>query len=202
MSKIKILCIFLVTVFATVILTENTAAQANRRKHVGGKGHVVVVHKRVYHPRVARRAHIRYAAMPRWGAVVAVAPAGAIIIRHHNTPYHFYNGIFYTPRNNAFVVVRPARGIRIRVLPAGYRTIVVGSRNYYYYYGAFYAKANNSEEYDVVDAPEGAIVDALPDGYEVKTINGQEYYTLDNVYYAEVDDKNMEDGVGYIVVKI
>src|SRR5258708_5492894 len=62
------------------------------------------------HTHVSRRAHIRYAALPRWGAIVTEVPAGAIVINS----YHFHNGVFYTQRNNGFVVVHPARGIRIR----------------------------------------------------------------------------------------
>ena len=60
----------------------------------------------------------------------------------------------------------------------------------------------NAEEYEVVDAPEGAIVDALPDGYEVKTVDGNEYYILDGVYYGEVAAADIDGGVGYKVVKM
>jgi hypothetical protein len=147
---------------------------------------------------VTRRAHIRYAALPRWGAAVTVVPAGAIVINS----YHFHNGVFYTKRNNGFVVVHPARGIRIHVLPVGYRTIIIGPRTYYYYYGTFYTKVVNAEEFEVVEAPEGAIVDALPDGYEVKTVGGNEYYILDGVYYGEVDAADIDGGVGYKVIKM
>jgi hypothetical protein len=99
-------------------------------------------------------------------------------------------------------VVRPVPGIRIRVLPVGYRTVLVGPRHYYYYYGTFYSRVENNGEYEVVDAPEGAIVDALPDGYEVKTVNDTEYYTIDDDFYAEVETDNIEGGVGYQVVKL
>lgn len=150
------------------------------------------------HTRINRRAHIRYAALPRWGAAVTVVPAGAIVINS----YHFHNGVFYTRRNNGFVVVHPARGIRIRVLPVGFRTVILGPRTYYYYYGTFYTKVVNAEEYEVVEAPEGAVVDALPDGYEVKTVGGNEYYVLDGVYYGEVDATDIDGGVGYKVVKM
>lgn len=158
--------------------------------------------RRVYHPVVVRKAHVRYATMPRWGTVVKVRPANSVIIRERRNPYYFSNGVYYAHRRGAYTVVRPARGLRIRVLPVGYRTIVVGPRNYYYYYGTYYAKVDNSKEYNVVDPPEGAVVDALPDGYEIKSVNGTEYYFLDGVHYAEVDAPEFEDGVGYEVVKL
>ncbi|CAN5336858.1 hypothetical protein BH10BAC4_BH10BAC4_12610 [soil metagenome] len=159
--------------------------------------------RRVFHPVVVRKAHVRYAAMPRWGTVVAVRPATAVAIRGtRRNRYYFHNGIYYSPRRGSYVVVRPSPGLRIRSLPAGYRTVVVGPRNYYYYYGTFYTKASDVDQYDVVEAPEGAIVDALPDGYEIKTVGNNEYYFLDGIYYAEVDAPEFADGVGYEVVRI
>ena len=58
------------------------------------------------------------------------------------------------------------------------------------------------EEYEVVEAPEGALVDALPEGYEVEEIDGTEYYALDGVYYQEVETDELESSVGYEVVKV
>ncbi len=176
------------------------AQTRHRERHA--KRHAVRVHHRARHRVVVRRAHVRYAHLPRWRASVAVVPAGAVIIKTKTNPYYFDRGVYYTPRNNAYVVVRPVVGVRIRVLPVGYRRIVVGPRNYYYYYGTFYAQVDKSDEYETVDAPEGAVVDALPDGYEIKTIDGTEYYVLDDVYYAEVETDEVEDGIGYEVVKI
>jgi len=194
--KILFRLVFTLCLFA--LFTDAANAQRGqrivRRKVVKGPN-VRVVTVRTH---VTRKAHVRYAALPRWGAAVTVVPAGAIVI----SSYHFHNGIFYSKRNNGFVVVRPIRGVRIRVLPVGYRTIILGPKTYYYYYGTFYTKVVNVEEYEVVDAPAGAIVDALPDGYEVKTVNGNEYYILDGVYYGEVDAADIDGGVGYKVVKM
>lgn len=202
MKKHSIIVIVLLAIVAMAAIPQQADAQARRRS----KRVKVVQHRNVtvvkVHPRVVRRAHIRYAALPRWGTSVAVVPGGAVVIGARRHPYYFYNGIYYAHRANSYVVVRPARGIRIRVLPVGYRPIIMGPRNYYYYYGTFYTKVDNTEEYEVIDAPEGAIVDALPDGYEVKMINDTEYYVLDGVYYAEVDAPEMEGGVGYEVVKL
>ncbi|WP_333818871.1 DUF6515 family protein [Ohtaekwangia sp.] len=180
---------------ATVAEAQHRHRERMVRKHVR---HRVVV--RVH---VTRRAHMRYAHCPRWGTFVSVVPRTAVIINRGPQPYYYSDGIYYAQRHNGFVVVRPAPGVRIRVLPVGYRAVIIRSpRPYYYYYGTFYAKADDVDEYEVVDPPVGAIVDALPDGYEVKTINNQEYYELDGVYYAEVETPDLEDGVGYEVIKI
>lgn len=172
-------------------------AEAQRRR--GNTKRVVVVH-RPHRTVVVRKAHVRYAGLPRWGAAVTTLPSAAVAIRGRH-PYYFHNGIFYSRRNADYIVVRPSRGIRVRLLPVGYRTVVVGPRNYYYYYGTFYVKSSG-DEYIVADAPEGAVVDALPDGYEIRTIDGNEYYELDGVYYAEVDASEFDDGIGYEVVKL
>ena len=190
----------MVVIMIMTSLIENADAQSRRKAH--GRERRVVVH-RPHRTVIVRRAHVRYAALPRWGAVVTTVPSAAVVISSRKNPYYFHNGIYYSHRGPDYVVVRPARGLRIRVLPAGYRTVVVGPRSYYYYYGTFYVKSGGAkEEYVVADAPEGAVVDALPDGYEVKKIDDNEYYNLDGVYYAEVDAPEFEDGVGYEVVKI
>ena len=201
MKSFKIVFSVLV-ILMTVAIMQPAAAQA---RHKPRKVKVVKVnHVRVVkaHPHVYKRAHIRYAALPRWGTVVATYPAAAVLVRFGGSPFYFYNGIYYAPRQNSYVIVRPVRGVRIRTLPVGYRRILVGPRPYFYYYGTFYVQAGSRNEYIVTDPPEGAIVDALPDGYEIKTVNGNEYYELDGVYYAEVDASDIDGGIGYQVVKI
>lgn len=202
MNKSKFIIVSVLIAFILGSICESADAQARRRTRVAKtrRGTVVVVH-RPHRKVVVRRAHVRYAGLPRWGSTVTVIPSQAVVIKARNTPHYFYNGIYYAPRNAGYVVVRPIAGIRIRVLPVGYRTVLVGSASYYYYYGTFYTRtADVTEEYAVVDAPEGAVVDALPDGYEIKTIDDSEYYLLDGVYYAEVDAPEFEDGIGYEVV--
>jgi hypothetical protein len=202
MSSMKILGFAGLVLTMSLFITENADAQRRDRVRARRHGRVVVVTRRPVHRVVVRRAHVRYVGMPRWGTVVTVAPAGAVIIQHGPNPYYFDRGVYYVNRGPGFAVVRPVPGVRIRVLPVGYRTVVVGPRNYYYYYGTFYVKSNSSDEYIVADAPEGAVVDALPEGYEVKTVGDSEYYVLDGVEYAEVDAPEFDDGVGYQVVKV
>jgi len=192
--------IILITLLAFFSFTEKTEAQTPHGKHA--KRHAARVHHRVHHRVVVRKAHVRYTHLPRWRASVTVVPAGAVVIKTKTNPYYFHHGVYYAARNKSYAVVRPVAGVRIRILPVGYRTVVVNSRNYYYYYGTFYTPVAHSDEYETVDAPEGALVDALPEGCDVKTIDGTEYYVLDDVYYAEVETYEVEDGIGYEVVKI
>jgi hypothetical protein len=196
---------FVLAIIAFIAFSISTEVlHAQNRRHGGRTHHVKkVTHTRTVHRKVVvRKAHVRYASLPRWKSVVKVVPSTAIIIKTRKNPYYFHDGVYYAQRNNNYVVVRPARGIRIKTLPVGHRPFVLDQRNYFYYYGTFYIKSDNTDEYEVIDAPIGAVVDALPDGYEVKNIDGTEYYVLDDVYYAEVEDSSMADGIGYEVVKI
>ena len=190
--------VLFVLFFCPVILFTQTAeAQRRRNNRVA-----VRVGVRPGHRVVVRRAHVHYAHLPRWGSVVTVRPAGAIVIRSRRNNYYYHQGIYYRPNGSNFVVVRPARGLRVTVLPTGYRTVLVGPRTYYYYYGTYYSQISTNNEYETVDSPTGAVVDSLPDGYEVKSKSGNEYYVLDGVYYSEVDAPEFEDGVGYEVVEV
>jgi hypothetical protein len=188
--------ILLLALTFVVIASSVETSYAQRRRHRAVVRHDV----RVRHKVVVRKAHVRYAHLPRWGAVVATAPVAAVVIKTHPNPYYFHDGVYYTPRQGVYKVVRPARGIRVSALPVGFRRIVVGPRHYFYYYGTFYNQINDTEQYETIDAPVGAVIDALPDGYDIKTIKGEEYYVLDDVIFAEVDAPEFEDGVGYEVI--
>ncbi len=201
MNKIRFIIFSFIITCGLALISEQAEAQRRRAVVRTRRGTTVVVRRPHQRTVVVRRAHVRYAGLPRWGATVRVVPTGATVIKYKRTPYYFHGGVYYTRRGADYVVVRPARGLRVRVLPVGYRTVIVGPATYYYYYGTFYTKApSTTDEYDVVDAPEGAVVDALPEGYEVETIDGKEYYVLDDVYYAEVDAPEFEDKIGYEVV--
>ncbi|TRX62529.1 hypothetical protein FNH22_00075 [Fulvivirga sp. M361] len=150
--------------------------------------------------RVTRRAHYAYRHLPRYRAVVKVAPKGAVVVKRNNVVYRYHDGLFYTSNKSGFIVTRPVVGIRVRILPAAHHRMVIANNTYYYYYGTFYIQKEN--EYEVTSAPEGAVVDALPDGYEVKNVDNTEYYVLDGVYYQEVETDEVESGVGYEVVSI
>jgi hypothetical protein len=199
MNKVRLILLFLLFTTGFGFISEQAEAQRKKTVVRTRRGTTVVV-RRPQRTVVVRKAHVRYAGLPRWGSAVRVVPTGATVIKYRRTPYHYYNGVYYTRRGADYVVVRPARGLRVRVLPVGYRTVLVGPATYYYYYGTFYTKVDKSEEYNVVEPPEGAVVDALPEGYEVETIDGKEYYVFDGVYFAEVDAEEFEDKIGYEVV--
>ncbi|MEM9261707.1 MAG: DUF6515 family protein, partial [Bacteroidota bacterium] len=142
----------------------------------------------------------RYASLTRYGASVAAVPRKAIIIRRSNIVYHYYDGLFYRPSGNQYIVVRPVVGVRLKTLPARHVKVMTPRGRYYYYYGNYYRQKGTT--YEVVAAPKGAMVDALPEGYDVKEVDGTEYYVWNDTYYQEVDADEFESGIGYEVVDL
>jgi uncharacterized protein DUF6515 len=154
------------------------------------------------HAKVDRKAHLPYADLPKWGSVFAALPDGVGIATNGIDSLYYKNGIYYSKKGKGFVITKPAAGIRIHGLPFGYRTAFAKAKPYFYYYGVFYQQAGNSDYYEIVEAPEEAVVDAIPDGYEIKKIENEEYYFLAGVYYGEIDAPALKNKIGYEVVTI
>ena len=98
-----------------------------------------------------RHRHNHY--YPPRGYVVPVLPPVHRIIRYHNVPYHYHDGIWYRPSGSRFVVVRPPIGIVVPVLPPFYTTIWIGAIPYYYAGGVYYTWAPDSYGYVVTEPP-------------------------------------------------
>lgn len=145
----------------------------------------------------ARNPGWRYAAMPQRNTIINVMPVGYSVYNYGGNPYRYYNGMFYRPYLNSFMVVAPPIGIFINVLPRGYRRIYVNDYPYYYYYGTYYQYRNSN--YYVVSPPIGAIVESLPAGYQTLTIDGETYYAIDGAQYKPVVQDNGE--IWYQVIK-
>lgn len=141
-----------------------------------------------------------YSKQPKRGATVAILPQRTVIIKHHNSNYHYRDGIFYRPLNGNYTVVAPPVGIHVSMLPPNPYQVILTGHAYYYYYGSYYIPLQNGAGYEVVAPPLGAKVDALPDGYEVFDLEGMIYYRLDETYYKAVLEPN--GYVAYEVVRI
>lgn len=139
----------------------------------------------------------RYGYLPRRNSVFNVIPSTYLTINFGGLGYRYWDGIYYRPHNNAFIVTPPPIGIYINVLPVGYRRIYVHDYPYYYYNGTYYDQRDNN--YYVVSPPVGAVVESLPDGYETVSINGETYYTVDGAQYKPVVEENGE--IWYEVIK-
>jgi hypothetical protein len=69
--------------------------------------------------------------------------------------------------------------------PASYTTVVVGSSSYYYADGVYYSRVayGGSVQYQVIDAPMGAIITTLPAGCTTYVRGGVAYRQCGGTYY-------------------
>lgn len=123
-------------------------------------------------------------------------PTGHLPVAYRGESYRYYNGVFYRPYGNRFVVVSPPVGIRVNILPRAYYRVVLDRHVYYYYDGVYYNRYGN--DYQVIAPPVGARVPSLPFGSTVVYINNMRYYEFDHTYYQEIILPNNE--VWYEVV--
>ena len=207
MRKLKVISPFflLFIVLTGKAQTAGTPKKENIvKKKKGGK--LIKAHRGTIvlniHEKVGRQAQIRYASLPKLGSLLPAIPANAVLVAAGTDSFYYKNGFYYLHKPKGFQLVLPVAGIRIQGLPIGYRRVMAGEKLYFYYYGTFYAQAGSSDNYDVVTAPEGAVVDALPDGYKIEKVDSVEYYLLGDIYYAEIDASAMENKIGYEVVTI
>lgn len=185
------------------LFPDSNAVKAQTKRsiaHNHNKRKVRHTTRRIIRKKVSRRAHYKYAHLPKYRAYLTAVPDEAIIVKTNQMNYRYHNGIFYKPSGNRFIVIRPVVGIRVSYLPEAHRKIELANKNYYYYFGTFYVKKDSG--YEVIEAPEGALVDALPDGYDIKVINETEYYVVDGDFYQEVETDEIGGGIGYEVVNL
>jgi len=95
--------------------------------------------------------HNRY--YPKRGHVVKKLPHNHRAIKHRRNNYYFYDGIWYRPAVNGFVVSIPPVGLAVPVLPYFHTTIWVGSTPYYYADGVYYLWHADNRLYVVTDPP-------------------------------------------------
>ena len=170
------------------------AQQKKGKKHTSKKA--IVHHKKAHSKHTP---HKHYSHHPKRGAVLKSLHASAVALQFKGKRFHYHSGIFYKANGPKYIVTRAPLGMRIKVLPANYKRFILERQAYFYYYGTFYQKAEGVNEFEVIDAPVGAVVDAIPEGYETVVVDGVEYYTLDDVRYLPKEDPH--GTIGYEVVR-
>jgi hypothetical protein len=191
-TKIVISLVSAAVVLAILVPAQTVTAQ-DKRKHIKKNN---MAHRKTVHAKHVP--HKRYAHHPKRGTVVKTLNTGSVSITFKGHRMHYHNGIFYKTNGPKYIVTRAPHGIRIKVLPLGYKRFILDKRTCFYYYGTFYQKVDGADEFEVIQAPAGAVVDAIPEGYETVVIDGIEYYTLDDVKYKTKELNNGE--IAYEVV--
>jgi len=70
--------------------------------------------------------------------------------------FFYWDGVFFRPHGEGYVVVSPPPGARVRYLPTGYISFVIGPRRYFYVNATYYLWDPPTREYVVVEKPRGA----------------------------------------------
>jgi hypothetical protein len=133
-------------------------------------------------------------------------PTGYHRHHHHGTTYSYYNGFYYRPYNNYYVVCRPPRGFvigaaylrNVSLRPVIYAPTVTYTYPQYYYSEGTYYVQKSTTEYEVISPPIGAIVESIPNDCEEFVLDGQTYYKVDDTYYkvTYIDGVLMYEVVG------
>ena len=127
-------------------------------------------------------------------SVMARLPFGAVALHFGGRPYHYYDGLYYSPWYGGYRTVPPPIGLVVPVLPTGGVSVIIGGRSYYRYQSVFYLPLGNS--YQVVQAPREEGTEPTTqnkagnnDGFEKFVLEGKTYYKKGNKYYkARVAD--------------
>ncbi|MDH4229662.1 MAG: hypothetical protein OEW11_07960 [Nitrospirota bacterium] len=70
--------------------------------------------------------------------------------------FFFWDGVFFRPQDDVYLVVSAPVGARVRYLPAGYISFYLGPSRYFYVNDTFYLWDSPTREYIVVQKPRGA----------------------------------------------
>lgn len=103
-------------------------------------------------PRWFDGAHGHNHSYPQPGRAVRAVPPHARVVIWGGVRYNFFDGVWYTPGVNGYVVVRPPIGIVIGDRPALFSALTIGGLAYLYANGAYY-REHPGGGYEVVPPP-------------------------------------------------
>ena len=118
-------------------------------------------------------------------------PSHSRLVYHKGISYRYYDGVYYRPYGNTYVISRPPVGAVVAaVLLKNLVQISIAKSdiNHIYYYddGTYYLR-DSTNNYRVIESPHGAVVDMLPSGAMEVRINDVTYYMVGDTYYRPVN---------------
>ena len=114
-------------------------------------------------------------------------PANTRPLVYRNATFYPVGSMYYVRKNRAYVRAFPPRGFRLRRLPAAAIALTVRGVRYRYAAGVFY-RAQENEEFEVTEAPIGAVVPELPEDASEIDFDGIPAYELNEAVYKAVED--------------
>lgn len=114
---------------------------------------------------------------PRYrpGQFVDRAPERYARIPWRGQDYYYAGGYWYRPQGSRYIVVTPPYGVRVSSLPDYSREIWVGGSLLFLAAGTYYAWQQDSQDYVVVNPPQGSAQVVQGNGYDpaFSPVNGQ-----------------------------
>jgi uncharacterized protein YcfJ len=102
--------------------------------------------------RFDRRDHFyRYQDHPRFGVSIDLISNDYVPVVAGGASYYYYDGLYYTPAGNAYVLVTPPVGAIVTAIPIDYRPVNINGVIYYTDSGIFYVRTRYG--YQVVPPP-------------------------------------------------
>lgn len=106
-------------------------------------------------------AHGHAHAYPVPGWRVHALPQRSRVVFYGGVRYGFYDGTWYSPGPNGYLVVRPPYGVVVSDLPTFATVLTIGAATYWYVNGTYYRNLPGGEGYEVVAPPVSATM-AVP----------------------------------------
>ncbi len=137
-----------------------------------------------------------------FGARFRGLPPHARLYHYAGLDYYYYDGIYYRHHPyGGYYICRPplgaifARDVLDAVITAVvFKTALNAVSNCYYSDGVYYQRVN--DQYNVIEAPVGALITQLPSDYQEVIIGGETYYKVDETLYRVT----VYDGQSYFEV--
>lgn len=144
------------------------------------------VHRPAHHPAPAYHPHHHGYS---FGARFRGLPPHARLYHYAGLDYYYYDGIYYRHHPyGGYYICRPplgaifARDVLDAVITAVvFKTAMNAVSSCYYSDGVYYQRVN--DQYNVIEAPVGALITQLPSDYQEVIIGGETYYKVDETLY-------------------
>lgn len=156
-----------------------------------------------------------YYGYPGLGFYFNALPFGYYPFYMDSALFYYYDGVFYRPYDDGYVVTAPPVGAAVPSLPRGAKAIMIDNQQFFEYNGVYYKiiindkgdkvyvvagkdgvlntdKNDGSDNGTVEQIPHvGDIIDQLPENARRVTLNGKKYYvTAEDIYLEETKDAN------------
>jgi|GEM_PF-627191 len=95
----------------------------------------------------------RYHDHPRFGVSIDFISRDYVPVVAGSANYYYYDGLYYAPAGNAYVLVAPPIGAIVPAIPPDYRQIIVNGVPYYTDSGVYYVFIGRHRGYQVVPPP-------------------------------------------------